>query len=717
MRTIKISFILLIVFEGLHCFGQQGQWAWMNGNNTNYVAVFGTKGIPGPNNTPPGLYEACEWTDLQGNFWLFGGLGVNNNERNDLWKFNPVTNQWTWMNGNGNNTASYYGVYGSRGVPSVNNYPGARAWGVITWTDNAGDLWLFGGSGYGANGFKGRLNDFWRYHIATNEWTWMSGSQSILSSGVFGLKGVPDINNAPYCRDETSCSWVTDDYLWLFGGFSQDSTCTINGLRNDLWRYKVSTNEWTWMNGSDSIDVIPHYGILGMPDSSNNPGGRMVYSRWKDNCGNLWLFGGNYYYGNANDVWKYNINSNLWSWESGTNIPNDIGYSNGPCNSSVNNRPSARAENRACWSDKCGNLWTFGYPNDLWHFNVSTREWTFINGTANAQHPQVLGTKTVAGPFNHPSIRSGAPAWKDLNGNLWLFGGTLTVGFYVNDLWRYIPDTTCPNINCENLIPTISNDTTICLGDSVVITAGGGTNYLWNNGDTTQSIKVSPQYSALYTVFINKAGSCTVTKFVTINVSNSQFNFLGNDTSLCAGQTFKLNASIPNSTYLWQNGSHDSTIVVNQSGTYWANVCTNGCHNIDSVIVLFNQLPNINLGNDTSVCFGNNLILKASISNATYLWQNLSTDSVFNVNQQGVYWVKVTSSGCSNSDTINIYYHTIPIISLGNDTVICQGTNIILDVTYPNASYLWQDNSISPTYNVTYQGLYWVKQQLIVVVV
>ncbi|MCW8898593.1 MAG: gliding motility-associated C-terminal domain-containing protein, partial [Flavobacteriales bacterium] len=80
-----------------------------------------------------------------------------------------------------------------------------------------------------------------------------------------------------------------------------------------------------------------------------------------------------------------------------------------------------------------------------------------------------------------------------------------------------------------------------------------------------------------------------------------------------------------------------------------------------------------------------------------------------NVTQQGVYWVQVTNSCGSSTDTININYNPLPIVYLGNDTTLCQGETLLLDATLPNATYLWQDNTTNPTFNVTQQGVYWVQ--------
>ena len=120
----------------------------MNGSNLpNQPGVFGVQGIFASGNTPPALYEACEWTDRDGNFWLFGGVEdiTVQSVSGDLWEFKASNNQWAWIKGAG--IINQAGIYGTRMIPSLTNDPGGRGYGVVTWVDTAGDLWLFGGYG------------------------------------------------------------------------------------------------------------------------------------------------------------------------------------------------------------------------------------------------------------------------------------------------------------------------------------------------------------------------------------------------------------------------------------------------------------------------------------------------------------------------------------------------------------------------------------------
>ena len=127
--------------------------------------TYGTLGVGSTNNLPGSRDGGVSLVDSTGNFWLFGGFAYdipsNHSWINDLWIYAPLTNKWTWVSGS--NITDQIGNYGTLGVGTTTNVPGGRTTGSVAWTDGVGNLWLFGGAGYGTSTPQ-ELNDLWQYH-------------------------------------------------------------------------------------------------------------------------------------------------------------------------------------------------------------------------------------------------------------------------------------------------------------------------------------------------------------------------------------------------------------------------------------------------------------------------------------------------------------------------------------------------------------------------
>jgi len=558
----------------------------MNGSDTSFSqGHFDTLGTFAPSNTPPGLYEACGWTDKQGYLWLFGGVSqpFSNNhsqsEYGDLWKFDPSLNLWAWIKGPG--TYDQSGVYGIKGIPSPTNNPGCRGWGAVTWVDTAGDFWLFGGWGWDVNHHHISLNDLWKYSIATNEWTWMKGSNDSLNLPVYGTIGVADNANTPGGTTEASTSWTDDNNnLWFFGG----------NFSNNLWKYDPVTNQWTLMKTGTGIGI---YGTKGIPDVNNIPGGRWCYTHWKDRNDNLWLFGGSGYdnrdsSGNLNDLWRYTIPTNSWTWMGGSDTANNHGKKGTMCQASIDSSyPPARYETRACWTLPCDNFLFFGgwsgeyqEKNDLWNYSVSFNEWTWMNGLFNDTTAARFGNRTISSSTNNPGCRYGSVSWIDSNGNLWLFGGCKKGSVSLNDLWRFVRDTTCPRIGHPGMVTSaFAIDTNSCINTSVSFTNNSinGIRFAWNFGDgvTTNTFNPSHTYSSIgnYIVQLIVYSGCdyrTDTSYNTIHINPFAVAAFTADSLLgCDSLTVHFTNTSSNATsYHWNFGDGNSSPAMNPTHSY-----------------------------------------------------------------------------------------------------------------------------------------------------
>ncbi|MDP9339515.1 MAG: kelch motif-containing protein [Acidobacteriota bacterium] len=318
-----------------------GQWTWVSGSNANNQAGVYTGAAA--TLTPGARWSPAFWTDNSGNFWLFGGFGYDKNGQigvlNDLWKF--TGGNWVFVSAtvSASETINQNGVYGTQGTPAAGNTPGGRQT-AVTWKDAAGNLWLFGGEGEDATGTaNGVMNDLWEYDTASNQWTWVDGSNAANVDGVYGLNpsiGPANISTAagtvginpgtastmPGSRWGSSAWTDQAGNLWLFGGWGLDATGTHgNGYLDDLWAYTLNpTNPlqpgtWTWVKGSNTGNENGRYGAGTRPYFTLvtwTPGARRGAMSWIDTQGEFWLFGGQGYDstsgtgdGYLNDLWRY----------------------------------------------------------------------------------------------------------------------------------------------------------------------------------------------------------------------------------------------------------------------------------------------------------------------------------------------------------------------------------------------------------------------------
>jgi hypothetical protein len=316
------------------------------------------------------------------------------------------------------------GVYGTKGVAAAANVPGAR-YDSCSWTDSAGDLWLFGGIerlGGTDETPEDLLNDLWHYNSGTGEWTWMSGDSVTNQPGIYGTKYVAGAANTPGARHGAVC-WIDEnDDLWLFGGYGFSDLLYVDML-NDMWRYDTSINQWVWEKGrvaSDNLILGPDILLYerhekgwhsdpGYPQDYERPGGRYGAIAWTDSYGFMWMFGG-YGYQDLWEYYDYQESTGTYCFERGTNCPDP------------------------------------GVLNDLWVYNKATNEWAWVSGSKDTDELGSYGTQGQATFSTMPGARKGSIPWIDANNNLWLFGGVgkdsnVPTDFWrrMSDLWRYDP--------------------------------------------------------------------------------------------------------------------------------------------------------------------------------------------------------------------------------------------------------------------------------------
>lgn len=118
--------------------------------------------------------------------------------------------------------------------------------------------------------------------------------------------------------------------------------------------------------------------------------------------------------------------------------------------------------------------------------------------------------------------------------------------------------------------------------------------------------------------------------------------------------------------------------------------------------------PKPNLGNDTAICQGEEVLLIDYTSNATYLWTDNSTVPAYVANTKGWHWLDVRIGGCTKRDSMYLDVIEYPKFSLGKDTTFCNGDSLKLTVK-DGQTFLWNNGKTTASIFVKDTGAIWVK--------
>lgn len=230
--------------------------------------------------------------------------------------------------------------------------------------------------------------------------------------------------------------------------------------------------------------------------------------------------------------------------------------------------------------------------------------------------------------------------------------------------------------------------------------------YLWDFGDNTSSSETDPSHTyanpGTYQVTLTVTdlyNNCSDSFSSTITINPTPVVDLGADETICNNETLTLNATTPNATYQWQNGSNNPTFIASQSGLYWVDVTVLGCTSRDSIEVIV--LDNIVNDISATICGGETI----TVGNNTY-------------NTSGFYTTTLTTSeGCDSIVNLNLNVIAIDAVINSPLALDCNNSIILLDgngsSTGSGFTYLWLTqggnilngaNSLNPEINGA--GLY-----------
>jgi len=265
----------------------------------------------------------------------------------------------------------------------------------------------------------------------------------------------------------------------------------------------------------------------------------------------------------------------------------------------------------------------------------------------------------------------------------------------------------------------------LCFGQNVQFIDSSGSNpitWLWDFGDTASTSKTStsqnpghlfsaPGSFKVKLVAGNGAGE-TDSIIKTIIVRRSPKHQALTTLTICHGEFAELelhglggdtiNWGIPfelNDSAIPVKPANDTLIIAKVTSPY-------GCVDFDSFSVKY-RTNIIDLGHDTTLCPGEVMLFKATgLRGTKFLWSNGSSDSVLFVSKPGKYSVKVLSGNCEYDGAVNIYYISFPDKVLPQDTVLCDGYSIHIDLNNYSDTMIWQDGNQNHVYDISAGGVY-----------
>ena len=259
-----------------------------------------------------------------------------------------------------------------------------------------------------------------------------------------------------------------------------------------------------------------------------------------------------------------------------------------------------------------------------------------------------------------------------------------------------LPDTT-----------SFHHDTAFCsLSPGLTLSAPSGyTSWNWNTGATTSVLPIT----SVGTYWVSAVNTCGSMRNDTFHVTTimPDTTHISHDTTVCATvATLLLTAPAGYTTYLWNTGAGGATFTASLAGAYYV-YCHTGCSTLVDTIHVIKTTPGITyFAHDTSLCFPGSFILQGPAGYPAYHWQDGSITSSYTITAPGTYWVDAANSCTSELDTFHVDAGSVAF-SLGNDRSVCIDQKLVIPISGPGVTYLWQNGSTDSVFYTYYSGVYW----------
>lgn len=459
LKTNSLFCLFLLNTIAFNCFSQN-KWTWMSGYLVSDAVWNSPRPLPTPlsvRGTPwvlgstvkPSVREHSAGGIVNNNeIYVYGGAALEYEFASDFWVYDISQQKWAFIA-----DLSWEVVRDSIGKESSTAHPGGRN-RMASSVDKNGNIWFFGGL-YNdkVTHQTSALSDLWRYNPKSKKWTY------------FGNDG--GSVNKPHARYRARAWFDSNNILWMYGGAIEPDTASTDTFSyNDLWKYNTTTNVWTFVSGNRNnyyCKDCPNGGYPSTPGTSGLqyfPRARSDYGYWKDNTGNIWIYGG---YAESHgsdeygDLWKFNATTSQWTLISGNETLNPPKTATNP---GSRNAPYCwvGSDNKLYMSGGLRRYWNF--LRDAWRINPSNGSWEVVKADTLVNESPVSAGFQIENSTNTPGSSVNTLNHITTGSHTYLFSGygmgSNNLTGFTGAMWRYSLD----GYN-TNLLPVANSDTLV----------------------------------------------------------------------------------------------------------------------------------------------------------------------------------------------------------------------------------------------------------------
>lgn len=254
---------------------------------------------------------------------------------------------------------------------------------------------------------------------------------------------------------------------------------------------------------------------------------------------------------------------------------------------------------------------------------------------------------------------------------------------------------------------------TFCLNASPKISVSSKfTSFSWSGSGTVLRDSVFiPSQTGQIGLDVTDTNNCSFSFDTSIHVSDEPAVTYPQTVDFCEGEFASVNPAIiqsqSNFTFRWSDGNSSHSRKFGSPGSYQVTVTNEfGCVKMDSIDVIENDLPQPQIVGPASFCTGKSITVASDKIFSQYRWNTGNKKMNQTVHSGGNYEMTVTDQNqCENNTSIYIE-ELKPRFDLGNDTLLCKGDALLIDLDGSGSKFKWNDGQLNSRRTISNPGTY-----------